>query len=137
MVWSCSVAQYRAEILTIFSLYIVRKDDFINSFWNLLTFKVIPSDLFNGVQELKQLTLELGSSPSAANFQNNKKLVSVELLNLDALELANNTTLSLFSHMTDLKVNLFQKPSFLHQLTHNMTRDCSLNSPEKCKFRTS
>ena len=25
-------------------------------------------------------------------------------------------------------VNLFQKPSFLHQLTHNMTRDCSLNS---------
>ena len=78
---------------------------------------MIPSDLFNGVQELKQLTLELGSSPSAANFQNNKKLVSVELLNLDALELANNTTLSLFSHMTDLKVNLFQKPSFLRQLT--------------------
>jgi hypothetical protein len=92
---------------------------------------VIPYDLFNGVQELKQLTLELGSSPSAANFQNNKKLVSVELLNLDALELENNTTLSLFSHMTDLKVNLFQKPSFfLHQLTHNITRDCPLNSPK-------
>ena len=35
-----------------------------------------------------------------------------------------------------LQVNLFQKPSFLHQLTHNMTRDCSLNSPEKYKFRT-
>ena len=27
-----------------------------------------------------------------------------------------------------IQVNLFQKPSFLHQLTHNMTRDCSLNS---------
>ena len=29
-----------------------------------------------------------------------------------------------------VQVNLFQKPSFLHQLTHNMTRDCSLNSPK-------
>ena len=29
-----------------------------------------------------------------------------------------------------LQVNLFQKPSFLHQLIHNMTRDCSLNSPK-------
>ena len=28
-----------------------------------------------------------------------------------------------------IQVNVFQKPSFLHQLTHNMTRDCSLNSP--------
>ena len=27
-----------------------------------------------------------------------------------------------------LQVNLFQKPSLLHHLTHNMTRDCSLNS---------
>ena len=27
-----------------------------------------------------------------------------------------------------LQVNLFQKPSFLHQLTHNMTRYCSQNS---------
>ena len=27
-----------------------------------------------------------------------------------------------------VQVNLFQKPSFLHQLTHNMSRDCSLNS---------
>ena len=26
-----------------------------------------------------------------------------------------------------IQVNLFQKPSFLHQLTHNMKRDCSLN----------
>ena len=31
---------------------------------------------------------------------------------------------------TLLQVNLFQKPSFLHQLTHKMTRDCSLNSPK-------
>ena len=27
-----------------------------------------------------------------------------------------------------VQVNHFQKPSFLHQLTHNMTRDCLLNS---------
>ena len=26
-----------------------------------------------------------------------------------------------------LQINIFQKPSFLHQLTHNMTRDSSLN----------
>ena len=30
--------------------------------------------------------------------------------------------------MIEVQVNLFQKPSFLHRLTHNMTRDCSLNS---------
>ena len=36
-----------------------------------------------------------------------------------------------------VKVNLFQKPSFLHQLIHNMTRDRSLNfPPKKHKFRT-
>ena len=35
-----------------------------------------------------------------------------------------------------VQVNLFQKPSFLHQLTHNMARDCSLNSPEKYKLKT-
>ena len=29
-----------------------------------------------------------------------------------------------------VQVNLFQKPSFLHHLTHNLTRYCSLNSPE-------
>ena len=29
-----------------------------------------------------------------------------------------------------LQVNLFQEHSFLHQLTHNMTRDFSLNSPK-------
>ena len=29
-----------------------------------------------------------------------------------------------------VRVNIFQKSSFLHQLTHNMTRDCSLNSPK-------
>ena len=40
-----------------------------------------------------------------------------------------------FCHMTtcsiilnkELQVNLFQKLLFLHQLTHNMTTDCSLN----------
>ena len=32
--------------------------------------------------------------------------------------------------MSIIQVNLSQKPSFLHQLTHNMTQDCSLNSPK-------
>ena len=32
--------------------------------------------------------------------------------------------------LNSVQVNLFQKPLFLHQLTHNMTRDCSLNSPK-------
>ena len=31
-----------------------------------------------------------------------------------------------------VQVNLFQKHFFLHQLTNNMTKDCSLN----CKFNT-
>ena len=34
---------------------------------------------------------------------------------------------SFFSEMGPIKVNLCQKHSFLHQLTHNMTTDCSLN----------
>ena len=29
-----------------------------------------------------------------------------------------------------VQVNLFQKHLFLHQLTHNMTKDCSWNYPE-------
>ena len=33
-----TVPHYRAEILTIFGLYFGRNEDFINSFWNLLTF---------------------------------------------------------------------------------------------------
>ena len=33
-------------------------------------------------------------------------------------------------HLFSVQVNLFQKPSFLHQLTHNMTWDCWLNSPK-------
>ena len=32
------------------------------------------------------------------------------------------------NHYLHLQVNLFLKSSFLHQLNHNMTRDCSLNS---------
>ena len=36
-----SVAQYREEILTIFGSYFGRNDDFIYSFWNLLTFTYI------------------------------------------------------------------------------------------------
>ena len=34
-----------------------------------------------------------------------------------------------------LQVNLFQKISFLNQLTHNMTRDCSLNSPKNTSLQ--
>ena len=43
-----------------------------------------------------------------------------------------------FSNSTsaELQVNLFQKLSFLNQLTHNMTRYCSLNFPKKYKFTT-
>ena len=39
--------------------------------------------------------------------------------------------------LCNVQVNLFQKPSFLHQLNNNMKRDCSLNFPKKLKFRTS
>ena len=43
----CSVAQYRAEIVAIFGSYFGRNDNFINSFWNLLTFKAtIRKELF-------------------------------------------------------------------------------------------
>ena len=35
-----------------------------------------------------------------------------------------------FIRTSTLQVNLFQKLSFLNQLTHNMTRDSSLNSPQ-------
>ena len=31
---------------------------------------------------------------------------------------------------SQLQVNMCQNLSFLNQLTHNMTRDCSLNSPK-------
>ena len=37
---------------------------------------------------------------------------------------------------TPVQVNLFQKHLFLHQLTHNLTKDCSWNFHEnyKCKY---
>ena len=41
--------------------------------------------------------------------------------------------------MTKVQINLVQKHLFLHQLTHNMTKDCSLNyklAHESCKLRT-
>ena len=37
---------------------------------------------------------------------------------------------------TVIQVNLSQKLLFLHQLTHNMTTDCSWNYHEKYKRRT-
>ena len=41
--------------------------------------------------------------------------------------------ISISSNMClQVQVNIFQKDLFLHQLTHNMTKDCSLN----CKFST-
>ena len=47
-----------------------------------------------------------------------------------------NNYQSVLGYAIKVQVNLCQKLSFLNQLTHNMTRDCSLNSPEKYKFRT-
>ena len=50
------------------------------------------------------------------------------------LELCNENTLKWISRefglekgKYDVQVNLYQKLLFLHQLTHNMTTDCSLN----------
>ena len=37
----CSEAHYRAEIRTIFRSYFGRNDDSMNSFWNLLTFRIV------------------------------------------------------------------------------------------------
>ena len=42
----CSVPYYRAEILTIFCWYFGRNDDFINSFWDLLTFGKIYLNIY-------------------------------------------------------------------------------------------
>ena len=43
-------AVHRAEIRTIFRSYFGRNDDFINSFWNLLTFTMVPQvELFSFV----------------------------------------------------------------------------------------
>ena len=42
-----TVPHYRAEILTIFGSYFGRNDDFINSYWNLLTFKYIEATKFS------------------------------------------------------------------------------------------
>jgi hypothetical protein len=49
-----------------------------------------------------------------------------------------NLPLQDISKMTKsmVQVNLCQKLFFLHQLTHNMTTDCSLNYHEKYKRRT-
>ena len=38
---------HRVEILAIFCLYLGRKDDFINLFWNILTFTTVHLDLEN------------------------------------------------------------------------------------------
>ena len=47
------------------------------------------------------------------------------------------TWLNLFPQiMYKLQANLFQKHLFLHQLTHNMTKDCSWNYRENYKHRT-
>ena len=40
-IYACTVPHYRAEILTIFGSYFRRNDEFINSFWNLLTFSTL------------------------------------------------------------------------------------------------
>ena len=50
-------SHYRAEILTIFGSHFGRNDDFINSFWNLLTFST------------RQLSVVPGSLSSVAGWQ--------------------------------------------------------------------
>ena len=49
--------------------------------------------------------------------------------NLDAELVLDCVSKKMFDNfsMWDLQVNLCQKLLFLHQLTHNMTTDCSLN----------
>ena len=42
----CTEPHYRAEILTIFGSYFGRNYDFINSFWNLLTFISVSNFIF-------------------------------------------------------------------------------------------
>ena len=44
---ACSVAHYSEEILTIFGSYFGRNNDFINSFWNLLTFRIKSTAIWN------------------------------------------------------------------------------------------
>ena len=41
--------------------------------------------------------------------------------------------LSSVTLLTKVQVNLFQKHLFLHQLTHNMTKDCSVHENSKLK----
>ena len=49
------VKHYRAEILTIFGSYFGRNDDFINWFWNLLTFSDNEKLLLNSRLTIKNL----------------------------------------------------------------------------------
>ena len=65
----CTVPQYRAEILTMFGSYFGWNDDFINSFWNLLTFS-----LAENTQMPQNLSVQfLCPSPKVLDF-NEKRL---------------------------------------------------------------
>ena len=42
-------------------------------------------------------------------------------------QLLNSRMILIWYYSFEVQVNLFQKHSFLNQLTHNMTTDCTLN----------
>ena len=52
----CSLAQYRTDILTTLGSYFGRNDDFMNSFWNLLTFSI---STYDSQRNLDKIHVEL------------------------------------------------------------------------------
>ena len=66
---------------------------------------------------------------------------SIPILNMSAAGLSKQSSSAAYSGPKNMKmkviqVNLCQKLLFLHQLTQNMTTDCSWNYHEKYKCRT-
>ena len=79
---------YRAEILTIFGSYFGRNDDFINSFWNLLTFRTAKTSTYlkghtgkNFFKATKYLSPQFFLTPNLENYShkilNKQKITSV------------------------------------------------------------
>ena len=61
---------------------------------------------------------------------------SLRVTNLRGQSTVTSLRSSLGMSITAVQVNLFQKHLFLHQLTHNMTKDCSWNYLENYRLRT-
>ena len=65
---------YKAEILTIFCSYFVRNEDFINKFWDYLTFSCIPPSLlfryvfFGGIPSQYYYILLITQAPLMLHF---------------------------------------------------------------------